>query len=81
MKPQVCHNRHYRSNVEEEGGKCIGGYRSESNAYWVTPLTKHNRTEKTYAAYGNEADLRFVYEDLCLIVKVKQSLSVLKTAF
>ncbi|PBK87690.1 hypothetical protein ARMGADRAFT_971717 [Armillaria gallica] len=37
---------------------------------WVTPITTFNQTESYYIAYGNQAEVGYLYGDFCLIVKV-----------
>ncbi|KAF8463742.1 hypothetical protein DFH94DRAFT_796348 [Russula ochroleuca] len=37
---------------------------------WVTPMTTFNRKGDVYVSYGNEAELHFVYGDVCLVVRI-----------
>lgn len=37
---------------------------------WVTDLTDFTRAKAAYVAYGNEANLRYTYGNVCLIVNV-----------
>lgn len=37
---------------------------------WITPVTTFNQTESCYLAYGNQAEVGYLYGDFCLIVKV-----------
>lgn len=37
---------------------------------WVTSLTPFNKMRTEYIAHGNQADLAYMYGDICLIVEV-----------
>ena len=50
------------------GGICIR--RGKQEVKWVTPLTRINRQESAYIAYGNEPSLGMAYGDVCLLVRI-----------
>ncbi|KAI0291805.1 hypothetical protein B0F90DRAFT_1774622, partial [Multifurca ochricompacta] len=38
--------------------------------HWVTPVTKFNRQENSFATYGNDLSVEMLYGDLCLVVRI-----------
>jgi hypothetical protein len=59
-------NLRLKKFVEEE----IGDARP---ILWLKPLTKKNRIQAHYVAYGNEALLTYVYGEICLVLEVEAS--------
>ncbi|KAK0489367.1 hypothetical protein IW261DRAFT_1641573 [Armillaria novae-zelandiae] len=44
--------------------------RHTTRILWVTPTTKLSRVTSSFAVYGNEPDVGFLYGDICLVVKL-----------
>ncbi|KAK0214985.1 hypothetical protein IW262DRAFT_1450030 [Armillaria fumosa] len=42
--------------------------RHTTRIFWVTPTTELSRVTSTFAVYGNEPDVGYLYGDICLVV-------------
>ncbi|KAK0501730.1 hypothetical protein EDD18DRAFT_1307178 [Armillaria luteobubalina] len=49
--------------------KYEGRVRQTTRIFWVTPTTELSRVTSTFAVYGNEPDVGYLYGDICLVVK------------
>jgi hypothetical protein len=62
--------------VRQSGGVSKNGcyYRDELEdpepLEWVTPLTAHNLRQDALMVYGNDAELSWVYGDVCMVVRI-----------
>ncbi|KAI0262427.1 hypothetical protein BC834DRAFT_972021 [Gloeopeniophorella convolvens] len=62
--------------VRYEGGILVRhhmpshGDKKPEKVHWVTPVTKYNRKQTSYLAYGNQAEMGLAYGDVCLILRI-----------
>lgn len=58
----------YESVKDQEDSE-DGRVRQTTRIFWVTPTTELSRVSSTFAVYGNEPDVGYLYGDICLVVK------------